>query len=54
MGTILAALTGLVIWIVLWSLDVKAIDGMMITLLIVVTAATLRMVAPFLPGNRRQ
>jgi hypothetical protein len=52
MGTILATVAGLVIWIVLWSLDIKAIDGIMITMVIVLTALMGRMVAPYLPGSR--
>ena len=54
MGTILTTTAGLIIWIVLWSLSVKSLDAFMITVLLVVTALTLRMVAPHLPGNRGQ
>ncbi|WP_354697567.1 hypothetical protein DSM112329_03202 [Paraconexibacter sp. AEG42_29] len=50
MGIVLATTAGLIVWIVLWSLDVKAIDGFMITVVIVLLAGTVRMVAPFLPG----
>jgi len=52
MGLVVAATTGLVIWLVLWALDVKAIDAFFITVLIAVVAVTVRMLAPFLPGNR--
>jgi hypothetical protein len=52
MGLVLATAAGLVIWLVLWSLDVKAIDGFLITTVIVLVAATGRMLAPYLPGNR--
>jgi hypothetical protein len=52
MGVIVATTVGLIIWIVLWALGVKAFDAFMITVLIAVTAATLRMLTPYLPGNR--
>jgi hypothetical protein len=52
MGLAVAATTGLVIWIVLWALDWKAIDAFLITLLIVLVAATGRIVARYLPGRR--
>jgi hypothetical protein len=52
MGLLLTTIAGLVVWIVLWALDIKAFDAFMITVLMVVIAATARVVAPFLPGNR--
>jgi hypothetical protein len=54
MGLVVATTFGLVIWIVLWALGVKAIDSFMITVLVVLTAATVRILAPFLPGNRNR
>ena len=52
MGFILTALTGFVVWIVLWSLDRKAFDAFLITILIVLIGATARIITPFLPGSR--
>jgi hypothetical protein len=52
MGVVLAAIAGVLLWIILWSLEVKALDAFMLTVLIVVVALTLRMMAPYLPGNR--
>jgi hypothetical protein len=52
MGFILTALTGFVVWIVLWSLDWKSFDAFLITVLIVLIGATARIITPFLPGNR--
>lgn len=52
MGVILAITAGLVIWIVLWTLDTKAIDAIMITTVIALVAVMARMVASYLPGNR--
>jgi hypothetical protein len=53
MGVIVATTFGLIIWIVLWAIGIKAVDAFMITVLIALVAATLRMLAPYLPGNRR-
>jgi hypothetical protein len=54
MGLVLATTAGLVIWLVLWSLGIKAIDGFMITVVIALVAATVHMVLPYLPGNRER
>ena len=44
----LVALTvGLVFWIITWSLGVKAFDSFMVTILLVVVAATVRAMMPF-------
>ena len=53
MMTLVALTIGLVAWIVLWAIGAKAFDAFMITVLIAVVAVTLRMLAPYLPGNRR-
>jgi hypothetical protein len=52
MGLVVATTVGLVIWIVLWALGIKAIDAFMITVLLVLLGATMRIIAPYLPGNR--
>jgi hypothetical protein len=52
MGLVVVTTVGLVVWIVLWALGIKAIDSFMITVLLVVLGATMRIIAPFLPGNR--
>ena len=53
MGVVVATTAGLIIWLVLWALGQKAIDAFMITILFALVAATLRMLSPYLPGNRR-
>lgn len=53
MGVVLATTVGLIIWLVLWAIGAKAFDAFMITVLIALVAVTLRMLAPYLPGNRR-
>jgi hypothetical protein len=52
MPLVLATTTGLVLWLVLWSIGAKAIDAFMITTVIVLVGATARILAPYLPGNR--
>jgi hypothetical protein len=52
MGLVVATTVGLVIWLVMWALGVKAFDAFMITVLIALLAAVARMLAPYLPGNR--
>ena len=52
MGLSLATTIGLVIWLVLWALGTKAIDSFLITILIVLVAATGRIVSRYLPGRR--
>jgi hypothetical protein len=52
MGIVLATTAGLIVWIVLWSLGAKAIDGFMITTLVILLAGTVKMVIPFLPGGK--
>ena len=52
MGLVVVTTVGLVIWIVMWALGIKAFDAFMITVLLVVLGATARIIAPYLPGNR--
>jgi hypothetical protein len=52
MGLVVATTFGLVIWIGMWALGVKAFDAFIITVLIVLLGATARIIAPYLPGNR--
>ena len=52
MGLVVVTTVGLVIWLVMWALGIKAIDAFMITVLLVLLGATMRIIAPFLPGNR--
>ena len=52
MALVVATTVGLVIWIVMWALGIKALDAFMITVLLVLVGATMRIIAPYLPGNR--
>ncbi|MBJ7328645.1 MAG: hypothetical protein JHC95_02040 [Solirubrobacteraceae bacterium] len=51
MGLIVAATTGLVIWLVLWSLGAKSIDAFLITVVITLTAVGVRMVTSHIPDR---
>jgi hypothetical protein len=53
MGVIVATTFGLILWIVLWAIGVKAFDAFMITVLIALVGVMVRMLSPYLPGNRR-
>jgi hypothetical protein len=52
MGILLTFLAGLVVWVVLFALDVKSFDAFLITLLMLVIACAAHVVTPFLPGNQ--
>ena len=52
MGLLLTLIAGLVLWIVLWAIGVKGFDGFMITVVLVLLAASVRLVWGYLPGNR--
>ena len=52
MGLVVVTTIGLVVWLVMWALGIKALDAFIITVLLVLVGATMRILAPFLPGNR--
>ncbi len=47
MQIIVATVVGLSLWIILWAFDVKAIDGFLLTIAIVLGATVAWMVGPF-------
>jgi len=51
MGLVLVTTLGLAAWIVLWAIGVKAIDGFLITTVMIGLAAGGRMLIPHLPGR---
>jgi hypothetical protein len=53
MGLALTATLAFCLWVVLWALDVKSFDGIMITLVIILIAGTLKSLGKFLPGAGR-
>jgi hypothetical protein len=54
MGVLLTLIAGLVVWVVLWAIGTKSFDAFMITILMLVIAAAGHIVAPHLPGRRRE
>jgi hypothetical protein len=54
MGLALAATLAFCLWVFLWAIGVKGFDGMLITLLILIVAATLKSLGQFLPGAGRR
>lgn len=44
---------GLAAWIVLYSIGAKGFDAFMVTVVIVLVGATVKMVLPYLPGHDR-
>lgn len=53
MGLILTATAGLIIWIVLWSIDAfSGFDSIMIGIVMVLVAIAVRNLLPYLPGRR--
>jgi hypothetical protein len=54
MGVLLTLIAGLVVWVVLWALGAKSLDAFLITLLMLVIAAAGYLLAPHMPGRRRE
>jgi hypothetical protein len=52
LGLLLTTTAGLVVWIVLWSIGVKSFDAFLVTLLMIILAATAHVFGPHLPGKR--
>jgi hypothetical protein len=52
MGLILTATAGLCLWIILWALGVGGFDAILIAVVMVLLAITVRNLVPFLPGRR--
>jgi hypothetical protein len=48
MPVLISLTVGLVIWIVLWAFGAKAFDSFLITIVLVISAATLQMAKPYL------
>ena len=52
MGLIVSTTVGLVLWIILWAIGVKAIDAFLLTTVIILLAAGARVLVPHLPGRQ--
>jgi hypothetical protein len=53
MGLILTATAGLMLWIVLWAINIKALDGMLIVIAMMLIALGLKNLSSLLPSRRR-
>jgi hypothetical protein len=51
MSLVLWSTTALVIWVVLWSLDVKAFDAALLAVTIILVGATIESLKKYLPGR---
>jgi hypothetical protein len=52
MAYVLVGTFGLIVWIVIWALGIKAFDAFMITLLLLILTTIGRQVLPLIPGLR--
>jgi len=52
MGLVAAVTAAVSLWIILWSTGTKSLDAFLLTLVIVLVAATLRALLPQLPGRQ--
>jgi hypothetical protein len=51
MGLAATVTFSLCLWVALWAIGVKALDGMLLSLAIVVVAAAVSMLSAHLPGR---
>jgi hypothetical protein len=51
MGVALTATAGIILWVVLWSIGGKGFDALLPALAMVLVAATLRLLARYLPAR---
>jgi hypothetical protein len=52
MALIVTGTAGLVLWIVLWALNVSGFDGMLIAIAMVLVVLGVRNVVPYLTGRK--
>jgi hypothetical protein len=50
---VLSAATAMIVWIVLFALGAKGFDGFLVALVVMLLAAVVNLLLPYLPGNRR-
>lgn len=53
MGLVVATAAGLVLWIILWAIGLKAFDAFLITLVIVLLTQVVRGLMPYMQGRRQ-
>ena len=49
MGLVVAITIGLVAWLVLWAVGAKSLDAFIITMIVALLGATVRILTPYLP-----
>ncbi len=54
MGLALTAALAFCLWVLMWGLGSSGLDGMLVTLLILVIGATVKSLGQFLPGAQRK
>jgi hypothetical protein len=54
MGLAATVTFSLCLWVALWAINIKALDGMLLSLAIVVVAAGIKILSAFLPGQRTE
>jgi hypothetical protein len=54
MGLLLTTIVAFSLWIVLWAIGVKSFDAFMLTVALILIAATAHIFAPYLPGRRAE
>ena len=52
MGLIITAALAFSLWIALWAIGAKSLDGFLLALVIILVGAGVRMLSGSLPGNR--
>jgi hypothetical protein len=53
-GLAFATTAALCLWVILWAIGVKALDGIILALLIVIVAAGIHILSAYLPGQRTE
>ena len=51
MGVVFTVAAGLIIWIVLWALGSKGFDAFMVTTVVILLGATIKLLLPHVPGR---
>jgi len=54
MGLALTTALAFCLWVILWAIGVRSLDAMLITLLILVIAGTIKSLGKFLPGTSQR
>ena len=52
MGFVFTVAAGLVVWIMLWALGSKGFDAFMVTTVVILAGALVKMLLPYLPGRQ--